>query len=215
MIISQIKRFFLWSLIGFLSLSALIAVVCLLVGDFGETQVKIILSTLTISGASLCAMACSAFVEKTRLTIPGILGAVLAGVTAICVLSGIWGEINWENYWKITASMAVLTVFLAHALLLHIPTLAGAYRLIRRGLNICLAILVLQILTLIWGEIGGDTFYRIMGAVAVLALLLTLVIPICARLALAAAKNRLVLTQDEGDLYHDDQGRRYRVTPES
>jgi len=211
---SSLKRICLWSLIGFLSASALLAVVCLLLGDFGEVQVKIILSTLTISGASLCGMACSAFVEKTRWIWPGGVGIFFAAATALLVLLGIWAELNFDDYWKWTASFAVVAVFLAHALLLHIPTLAPAYGLVRRGLNICLAILVLQILSVIWLDASSSFFFRSMGAVAVIALLLTLVIPICARLAGGAVtmRDRLLLTQDEGDIFHDEQGRRYRVT---
>ena len=63
---AEFRRASLRTFLGFLALTAAVAVVSVLSGDFGETQVKVLLTTLTISAASMCAMACAAFIEKRK-----------------------------------------------------------------------------------------------------------------------------------------------------
>jgi len=214
MTISLFKRLSLGSLIGFLSLSALIAIGALLSGDFGSTQIKVILTTLTISGASICAMACSAFVEKRGRSAIGVLGIVCAAIAAGLTIGGIWGEFSSELYWKSTVTTIIASISLAHSLLLFIPALAPNYRWTQGALSLTAAILAGMILVAVWGEISGAGYYRVLGVVAVLVVLLTLIVPICARLGAGGAvdSSALTLTKEDEDIYRDPSGQRYRVT---
>jgi len=214
MSITRFKQLCLVSLIGFLSLSALIAVVSLLSGDFGSTQVKVILTALTISGASICAMSCSAFIEKHGLPLLAGVGVLVAAVAAIMAISGIWAEIGKEEYWKATISLIVISAAFAHCLLLCIPSLAPGVRWTQVSLIAFVSILTLQIVFAVYGEISDIGYYRLVGVVAVIVVLLTLIVPICLRLSPAPIlkSNRLALDHDEGDIYRDRNGARYRVT---
>ena len=216
MTITHFKKLCLFSLIGFLTLSALIAVISLLSGDFGSTEIKVIMTALTISGASICAMSCSAFIEKHGLPLLGGVGVVVPAVASIMTISGIWAEIGYGGgeYWKTTLSLIIVSAAFAHCLLLWIPSLAPGYRWTQVSLVIFVTVLSLQVIFAICGEIREIGYYRLVGVVAVIVVLLTLIVPICLKLSPASIleSTRLKLQHDEGDIYRDRSGARYRVT---
>ena len=214
MTLHQLKSLCLKSLIGFLSLSALIAVASLLGGDFGSTQIKVILTTLTISGASICAMACFAFIEKRGLVIPGSAGVGCALLAAIMTITGIWNSFDGQFAWKLTLTLITLAAAFAHSFLLLIPTLDQRYRWSQTALVAFVVLLASMILLAMWASISSDAYYRFMGVLAVIVVLLTLVVPICSRLSpdKATQSNTLILRHEQGDVFSDGRGQRYRVS---
>lgn len=214
MTIAQFKRLSLGSLIGFLSLSAILAIGALLTGEFGSTQVKVILTTLTISGASICAMACSAFIEKRGGSAVGVIGILSAVVAAGLMIGGIWGESGDELYWKSTVTTIVVSVALAHSLLLLLPVVAPIYRWSQVAMGLTDIALASLVLIAVWDDISDAGFFRLIGVAAVLVVLFTLVVPILGRLGSRATTDRptLSLTQEDGEVYRDPAGQRYRVT---
>ena len=64
---SEIRKLALKIFIGFLGLTAVIAIISVLAGQFGELQWKILGTTFTISAASICSMSCAAFIEKKKI----------------------------------------------------------------------------------------------------------------------------------------------------
>ncbi len=209
------KKLSLFGIIGFLSLSALIAVVSLLTGEFGEVQVKIILTTLTISGASICGMACFAFIEKCGLAPLGLLGVACAVIAAAMGILAIWDITSpGTTYGKVALTLVVAAVALAHAFLLHIPTLPPGYRWNQYALILFDLLLAGQITFALWDETHSSGFYRIMGVLTVFVVLFTLIIPICSRLAGKdpTPGNSLVLDHENTDIYRARDGQRYRVT---
>lgn len=214
MTISQFKKLCLVSLIGFLTLSALIAVVSLLSGKLDDTQIKVILTTLCISGTSICAMSCSAFIEKRGMPVIGSGGIILVALAAIMVISGIWLEIGKEEYWKVAFTLVAIAVAISHALLLHIPSLKSGFKWIQTALAISVSILALQIIFAVWIEIDDEWYYRLIGVVGVIVVLFTLIVPICLRLSQSVSSEiaELKLYLEQKDIYRDDSGSRYRVT---
>src|SRR6476619_1698791 len=99
--------------IGFLSLTALIAIVSVLGGEFGNTQLKVLITTCSISAASICAMACAALVERKNAKVLGGTGIFIASVAALMVIVGAWSEIAEEGYWRITAILVAASVCFA------------------------------------------------------------------------------------------------------
>lgn len=210
-----LKKVSLFGIIGFLSLSALVAVVSLLTGDFGDTQVRIILTTLTISGASVCGMACFAFIEKRGLAPLGAIGVGCAVAAAAMGILAIWDITSpGTTYGKVALTLVVAAVALAHAFLLHIPTLPPGYRWNQYALILFDLLLAGQITFALWDETNASGFYRIMGVITVFVVLFTLIIPICSRLGggHATKEGSLVLSHENNDIYRDEEGQRYRVT---
>ncbi len=214
--------------IGFLPMTALVAIFSVLSSEFGETQIKVLVTTFSISAGSVCAMACAGFIERKGSKTVGIVGILAASGAVSLVIIGMWGEIEGEEFWKTTVMFIVGCIALAHACLLYLPTLAASHRWTQPTAAILIALLALQIIFAIWGEVEDEGYYRLMAALSVLVVLVTLVVPICGRLGANAHEARpekvfnntmfyplseqLVLHRLSGDIFADKLGRRYQVT---
>lgn len=176
---------------------------------------KIILTTLTISGASICGMACFAFIEKRGLAPLGLLGVACAVIAAAMGILAIWNAENiGATYGKITFTFIIAAAALAHIFLLHIPTLPPTSRWNQYALILFDLILAGQITYAMWAQVSSSGFYRIMDVLTVFVVLFTLIIPICSRLAGKdpTPGDSLVLDHESADIYRARDGQRYRVT---
>jgi hypothetical protein len=61
---TELRKRLLKAFIGFLTLTALVAIGSVLSREFGETQLKVLATTFSITAGSICAMACVAFIER-------------------------------------------------------------------------------------------------------------------------------------------------------
>ncbi|VGO17476.1 hypothetical protein PDESU_06072 [Pontiella desulfatans] len=198
--------------LGFLGLTAAIAIVSVLGGKFGELQAKFIGSTFTISLASICSMSCAAFIARKTRTAIGLSGIGLAVVSAILVIAGIWPEINSEGYWKTTASCGIATLACAHGFLLVIPELGERKKWFQQVSFASVVVLALLVVVAMWGDIGEEVYYRFMAAVAIVVGLETVSLPILMKLNKAGGPRRqLMLKELEDGIYIDPAGRKYHV----
>jgi len=235
---THVRRQLLKTFICFLALTALIAIASVLTGEFGEIQAKILGTSFTISAASICSMACAAFIEKKKLARLGLSGIGMSVVAAILVIIGMWAEIDAEFYLKTMATCIVGAVASAHACLLVLPSLQQRHRWIQTTSVGSIAVLSLLILIALWAEIDANAYFRLLAVVAILVGLETLVIPLLLKLggkqasgesttqlpmsppplpspgsAADTAQQTLELRPLANDIYVDTWGRRYRVLP--
>jgi hypothetical protein len=109
----SLKKRLLQTLIAALVTSALVGSYAFMFGDFGETEAKILLTTLSISYFSVTSLACAAVVERRK---GGLFGAAL-GTTGIAVsavgfllfVPGIWAEL-WDSD-ALAKTMIILAIF--------------------------------------------------------------------------------------------------------
>ncbi|GHB91495.1 hypothetical protein [Cerasicoccus arenae] len=221
------RSLLLKSFIGFLSLTALIGIATVLTGEFGELQLKILATTFTISAASICAMACAAFIEKRAMPALGWTGIGLNFLAATMLLFAMWAELGDEYYWKITITLIVLGLGFAHALLLQLPDLGKKHDWIPAIAAASVAALAVFIIVAFWGEIDNEGYYRGLAVISIIVVLFTLIIPIMMKLAKpdvvsnpphltptekpSITADALVLTPVDGNYYQDANGTRYRV----
>ncbi len=200
--------------IGFLIITAVIAIITVLAGDFGELQLKILATTFMISAASICSMSCAAFIEKRKLASVGLAGIVLSAVGAFLVIAGLWGEVDSERYWKTTVTFLVCSVAAAHAFLLVIPRLDGRHVWVQVVSVASIGILAVQIIAAVWSEIDEENYYRMLTVVAILVGLETLVVPILMKLRKGSGEKAkpLILENIDGEMYRDSAGKIYKVT---
>jgi len=225
---TETRRLLLKVFIGFLSLTALVAITSVLSREFGETQFKVLVTTFSISAGSICAMSCAGFLERKGAKGVGFAGILAAGVAVLMAIGGVWGEIKETGYWKTTLTSIVVSVAFAHGCLLRLPNLAASYRWTQTVSTILIGLLAVQIILAILGEVKDEGYYRLMAALSVLVVLVTLVIPICSRLGTGAAEpsegpgqvpqksdplaEKLHLRKISAGLFADEAGRRYQVT---
>ena len=210
---SAVRRLSLKVFLGFLGLTALIAIVSVLSGEWGKLHGKILATCFIVSGASICSMSCAAFIEKKRHVELGLAGIILSIVSALLLISGIWPEIDGEVYWKTTATLTVAAVSLAYTFLLLVPELDDSQKWVQWLFCVCVGVLALQIITAVWAEIHEEGYYRALAVVAILVGLQTLAIPIMLKLRKGSGpqKERLVLERLQGDTYRGPGGKRYRL----
>ena len=123
---TEIRRLSLKVFLGFLGLTAVIAILSLVAGDWSELELKILATSFTISTASICSMSCAAFIEKKKLPLLGIPGILLSVSAAILLIVGLWwdiSEIDIDGYWQTAFTFIVLAFASAHAFQLVLPEL--------------------------------------------------------------------------------------------
>lgn len=177
------KKTALWFLIISVSLSALLGIFAILSGTFGDFKARIILTTITISAASICALAAGALWESHgSRTLPRI-AVVLAILAAILIIIGIWAKISSEEFWKLNATVGVLAIASAQACLISLARLAPRFAWTRTVALVGIVFLATSIILTIWGEVNDEGFYKAMGATAILVAALTIMMPIFHRLS--------------------------------
>ena len=183
------RRAAIIAIVASLAISALLGIIALLSGEFGQVQSKVLLTTLTVAGFGTTAL-CHLAVVSRRVRVVGFVGIGASVGAAICAFVLIWVE--WSTWWEQTewwlkslAIFSIVAVSLAQANLL----LLLAWRpqpLIRISLAVTLAavaivavMVALPILTdgNIPGD-AGDSYWRVFGVIAILDALGTIALPI-------------------------------------
>lgn len=177
------KKIALWFLIGSIVISAILGIIIVLAGTFSDLQIRIILTTLTISAASICALASGALWEKRRERFLSSLGAILAALAAILVITGIWTETESKEFWKFVISLSLVAVATAHACLLALARLAPRFAWTRVAATVAVYSLAGLFIYIIYFTPGGDTGVRIIGATSIIVAALTILTPIFHRLS--------------------------------
>lgn len=177
------KRIALWFLIASVAVSAVIGIIALLSGTFGRIQAQIILTTLTISAASICALASGALWESGRGKLFPLAGILLAIVSACLFISGIWFESQSEAFWKFSTAVGLLAAATAHACLLFLATLAPRFAWSRIAAIASVYLLAIQLTYVIYYTPKNDSFFRILGVNGIVAASLTILIPVFHRLS--------------------------------
>ena len=177
------KKIAPWFLIISVSLSALLGIFAILSGTFGNLEARIILTTITISAASICALAAGALWEsRASRTLPRIAVA-LAIIAAAVIIVGIWARINEEEFWKFAASLGVLAIASAQACLISLARLAPRFAWTRTVTLIAIILLAAQIIFVLYGDVSDEGFFKALGANAILVAALTIMMPIFHRLS--------------------------------
>ena len=209
------KKRFLHAFVGFLGLTAFIAIVSVLSGEFGELQMKILVTSFTISAASICSMSCAAFIEKQKQQGLGFSGILLSVVAAVLLIFSIWLEFENEWYFKTTFTVAVFAVAFAHAFLLVLPDLENKHTWIQKAATISILVLGGQIIGVLWADIRHEAYIRALAVVAIIVVLETLLVPLFMKLKINKKSTGATLILEpiglEPGRYRDATGLEYRV----
>ncbi len=190
---AKLRRLLLVGAITTLSATAIIAIVALLVGDFADTELRILATTGGFGFSSLIAMRGTALLDQRRHI---ALGRLVISLSALSFLIELWilwvdddSEFGWKSY-VCSISAAIALAQIAGMLSRRrttdpkwIPRLvwaAGTSAIVATALGWTAAL----------GEIGRAGYYRALGAVVVLNVFLVLLQPVLRRLGQPAAIGR-------------------------
>ena len=213
-----LRRTALYAFIGFLALTALIAIVTVARGNFDEVEIKTLLTTLIITFASLCAMSCLAFSEKRAQPVLALAGFAPALISAVMLIFLVWTNFSNDiTFGKTALTCLILGIAFAHAFLLGLPDLGPGHRWAQGAAVATITVLALLLIGLVWGKDVDEGYYRLILIIAILAALMTLVVPILSKLRRPAQEaedeERLVLTHVHDDVYQAEDGRQFQITP--
>lgn len=167
--------------IGSFSLAALLGIVALLGGDaFGQTQGRILMTTLLVGVVSIAVLCYLATAGKPFQAV-GVGGGLVVLVPLVTALLMIWGDVQRgpsETALRVFGVGAIVAATLAQAsLLLALGEIARPLaRRVLVGTLVLAALLAVLASALVTGyEPDGDGFYRVLGVVAILDVLGTVV----------------------------------------
>jgi hypothetical protein len=180
----SVKRALLCMVVGGLVLAALAGIYVLLFGTFGETEAKILLTTLSVSYFSVTSLACAALYEKKRHALLAVPGLAVSVVGFVLFLVTTWGE--WWRSEPVFKTLVVLAIFsfsFAQACLLSFPTLQRRVAWVYYAAVAAILTLAALVSAMLLSEPqDGEWVLRITGAVAILDGCLSLCVPVLHRL---------------------------------
>lgn len=182
-----LKRLLLAALIASLSLTAAIAIGILLFGTFDDTTARILGTTAVIGAFSLVVLPAGILLDAGRAAILAWVVIVLASAALVGYLLLIWELIgDSDPAWQTVSIIAV-----AAATGSQVAATTGrrrdsdpwATRSLYLASNATVVVLAGLVSTAVFTDPGDDGFWRILGAVAVLNVLVVLLQPATRRYA--------------------------------
>lgn len=188
----NLKKTFLYTLIGSIAVSALLGIWAILSGEFGEFQARVLMTTLTVVATSILGLACGAFWESQKseasaIKVIPMAGIILTFMSALLTFSLIW-EISSSSNELVYKTIAITGLFAFTFAQLSLLTLANLSKRFQWALTaIYLTALTLasivSVLIVIEPESDGSLVTRLIGVLAVIDASLTVTIPIFHRLS--------------------------------
>jgi hypothetical protein len=146
------------------AVNAALGIYAVLAPDFGETQGKILGTSLCVTAAVLLALACEPAWERTLLGPVPYLGAALGAIGFGLVIAAMWIEPESDVYGNVTSSTLTVAGACVAASLLVLARLAAHHQWV---LRVTLALLALGAALLAirpWlGDEPGGPYMRVMG----------------------------------------------------
>ena len=182
----NVRRLSLFLLIGSISLSALIGIGVLLFGNFGNFEVRVLMTTLTVTVTSILGLACGAYLESGRGRLMPIAGIALSVAAAVMTFLIIWNVFDrWENFIKATGTATLLALCCSHLSLLSLAQLDKRFAWSRIAAFFCVWLLAAILLYLMWWEPEGDSdlVFRVIGILSILIAAITVITPVFHKLS--------------------------------
>jgi hypothetical protein len=188
------RRLLLLAVIASLAVTAALAIGILLLGDFDDTEWRVLGTTFAISVASLLALPGAQLLDQRRAVSLAWATVALAALAFVLFEHTIWTDDDSETAWKRVGTSAVFAVAATQIAALTSRLKADDRKgvrvvyLVTAGLGLLLAALAT---TAMWKEIESDSFYRSLAALAVLNVFLVVLQPLLRRLGGAPESYRV------------------------
>ena len=185
----SVKHLLVFFTITSLAATAALAIGVLLLGDFHDTEARVLLTTLAISFGGLLTLPAAILLEQGHSTT--LAGATIALTAALFATFEymLWLADDSESGWKIVGTLAAAAVASTQISAQTTRLRAGDRQSVRTVFYSAVSLVVLiavLVMAAIWEEIDDGGYYRILAALAVLNVFLIVVQPLLRRLGPAA-----------------------------
>ena len=187
------RRVALWVGVGALCVTALVAVVAIVVGEFDEASARVLIAAWAIALYAVLMLVCAAANDRRPvLAGAGLVACAVGAVLAIAAVVA-WNDAS-DSLVKATFAAFVVAFALAHSALLEWRRRAGDAPTVRGLLAatyICIAVVAAM---LVYAIVAADTdaqaeggYFRALGVALVLDVLGTALVPLLRKLSRASA----------------------------
>ena len=188
------RRLLVLAVIASLAVTAALAIGILLLGDFGETEGRVLATTFAISVVSLLALPGAQLIDQERALPLAWLTLALAAAAFILFEHTLWNDDDDSTAWKRVGTAVVFAIATTQIAALT-SRLRGddrpAVRWVYYATVFLAAFLAVLATTAMWEEIDDETFYRALAALAVLNVFLVVLQPLLRRLGGEPARFRV------------------------
>ncbi|WP_166869434.1 hypothetical protein [Salinibacterium sp. ZJ70] len=197
-VVRGVRRAAIITIVASLAIAALLGIIALLSGDFGEVQARVLLTTLTVAAFGTTAL-CHLAVVARRVRVVGFIGIAASVVAALCAIVLIWSDLPWDQIEPLFKGLSVGGIAAASLAQANLLLLLSGRRqqVIRVALAVTLAaigvvaiMIILPILTdgEFPGDAAGEAYWRFFGVIAILDALGTIALPILGLVLRGAAE---------------------------
>lgn len=182
----NLKKVFLYLLIASVAVSALLGIVVIVFGNFGEFETKVLLTTFTVTCTSILGLACGAYLETRRGRILPLAGIGFALLSAILWIILIWnGTIQEDFFVKTLLSATLIAAACSHMSLVSIARLERKFVWSRYAAHVSVWSLTAILFWLIWTKAVNlsESVTRIIGVLSIVVAALTIVTPVFHKLS--------------------------------
>lgn len=180
------RRILLLGIAGLLCAAALLAIAILLVGRFGDTERRIMTTTLLLAGYGIVSLPGAVLLDQGRGRLLAESAIVLAGIAAALATIAVWAFSDDATLGKWLGTATILAVAAAQPAALVARRRERDPRLVRRlfAASCVTAILAAgAAVALLWTQPSASVYPRLLGALVVLDLLLVALQPVTAAIA--------------------------------
>ena len=175
----DIKKFFLIALIGSLLVIAFTSILIFLFGSFNEVEVRILLTMVSISIASLLGI----WFSKIKTDYVRTLGLAIIGIMFVITIGSIWEILDEEFFHKGLLISLILMALLIQSPWILKPQKDKTLYSIAVATFISASIVALMVLQIILDFINfNELYYRVLGVFGILYLLGLILNPILRKL---------------------------------
>lgn len=175
----RMRRIGLGAFFVSVAVNAALGIYAVVAPEFGETQGKILATSLCVTGAALLALACEPAWERRLLSPVPHLGAVLGAVGFGLAIAGIWAEPESAFLGRATGSTMAVAFGCVGASLLALARLARRHEWVLR-VALWLVALGMGLVAIVpWlGDDPNEWYVRTMGVVLIGLAAFTVSIPV-------------------------------------
>ncbi len=181
----DLRRAFLYLLIASVAVSAVFAIAVIIFGDFGDFEVRVMMTTLTITAASILGLACGAAIEAGKARLLPAIGIAAAVLSALALFFIIWNVLDdSQTFIKSTMTAVVIAAVCAHLSLLSLARLDARFNWTWTAAFVIDWIIAAILLYLMWFEHGDNQLvFRTLAVLAILTAALTIITPVFHKLS--------------------------------
>jgi hypothetical protein len=161
------------------AVNAALGIYAVLAQGFGETQGKILGTSLCVTGAVLIGLACVPAWERRLLGPVPPLAAALGAIGFVIAIAGIWTAPSSETWAKVMMTIFTFSIAGVIASLLALARVAPRHGWLVRVTFVLLALSATMYSTIPWlGDEPGETFVRTLGVVMIALAAFAVTVPV-------------------------------------